>query len=100
MPKKIMIDLPKDFAVLCTLWNVTPEAIIQFYTDHVSLSAMVNRLGFQPHQNAFLSALNVNKVLDQLDMDAFGLATFFTVFFVPRPLAPTYTREEIKSAGM
>lgn len=82
MHRELVINISEDFAVLCSFWNRTPKQIIQYYLEHVSMSAMLNRLGVDPRQTSGFSKKELNEMVQKLVNDPYGLATFFTISFV------------------
>lgn len=84
MRREILINIPEDFAVLCTFWNTTPQQIVQYYLDHVSVSVSIKRVKVDPRKKTGFTEKELNVLKNKLVYDPFGLATFFTIGFVSR----------------
>ena len=82
MNRKLLIKIPEDFAVLCTFWNTTPQQVVQYYLDHVSVSASTKRLKVDPRKKAGFTEKELDVLKSKLVYDPFGLATYFTIGFV------------------
>jgi hypothetical protein len=84
MRRELLIKIPEDFAVLCTFWNTTPQQIVQYYLDHVSVSVSTKRLKVDPRKKTGFSEKELDILKNKLVCDPFGLATYFTIGFVSR----------------
>lgn len=82
MRRELLIKIPEDFAVLCTFWNTTPQQIVQYYLDHVSVAAFKKGLKVDPRKTSVISEKELKVLRNKLVYDRFGLATYFTIGFV------------------
>lgn len=93
MYREQKINISEDFAVLCCFWNRTPEQIVRFYLEHISLSALINRLEIdtrlKPEYSHDEQVIMLKKIID----DPYALATFFAIVFVPPKPIPTYPKK-------
>ncbi|WP_262249067.1 hypothetical protein [Parapedobacter soli] len=50
--KRIMLDLPNDFLILCELAGFHPEHAIQYFIDHVSFPRLLSSYPIDPNRAA------------------------------------------------
>lgn len=78
MKKKINLELPQGFCVLCTLWNQQPAAVLQHYIDHVSEQEFFTRMKLDRTKPS-VRAADQAAFFKKLVKDPYGIATYFFV---------------------
>ena len=93
MYRQQKINISEEFAVLCCFWNKTPEQVIRFYVEHVSLSALINRIGVERPLKPEYSQKELIGLMESMIDDPYALATLFTAAFVQTKPGPTYPKK-------
>jgi hypothetical protein len=64
MKQTFTVHLSPDFYILCDFFSLTPEEVLQFYINHISLSVFADKCPEEPLSTAtyFFGKYSVPKV--------------------------------------